>query len=257
MTTRLKIGKFYRLLGLVVVLFCAIPASKAICAQEENPYQASAILKAKRRTVLSSRIAGRLEKIWVQEGEKFHQGDRLALVDCALHQARRKHAEAELSATKATYESQRQLEALKAGSGVQTLLAVANMNKAQAQLEEQEILTSMCLISAPFDGMVVERKAQPFQSVDNGQPLLEIIDNTQLEIRILVPSLWLSWLKPGTPFSLQVSNHEKAYPARVENIIRVVDPASQLVNVTGQIQGSYSELAAGISSLAVFPGPPK
>ena len=40
-------------------------------------------------------------------------------------------------------------------------------------------------------GQVVQRKAQPFESVASGAALLEIVDNRSLEIRLLVPSRWV------------------------------------------------------------------
>ena len=51
-----------------------------------------------------------------------------------------------------------------------------------------------CQISAPYAGRIAEQKIREQQYAQAGQPLLDIIDDSVLELEFLVPSRWLSWL---------------------------------------------------------------
>ncbi len=60
-----------------------------------------------------------------------------------------------------------------------------------------QIQVNRCRILAPFDGQVVKRRAQAYESVAAGVPVIDIVNNRHLEIDLLVPSSWLSILAGG------------------------------------------------------------
>jgi multidrug efflux pump subunit AcrA (membrane-fusion protein) len=104
-----------------------------------------------------------------------------------------------------------------------------------------------CQIAAPFSGRVAEQKAREQQYVQPGQPLLDIIDDSVLELEFLVPSVWLSWLKVGGALRVQIDETRKTYPAKFIRIGARVDPVSQSVKVVAAISGRFPELMAGMS----------
>ncbi len=112
-----------------------------------------------------------------------------------------------------------------------------------------------CEIRAPFDGRVVELLAHAHETVALAQPLLSILDDSHLRTELIVPSRWITWLKPGTPFTALVDETGRRYPARVKNIGARVDPASQSIKVTGEIEGPHQDLLAGMSGVAEFAEP--
>ncbi len=76
-----------------------------------------------------------------------------------------------------------------------------------------------------------------------------------LEIEMIVPSRWLSWLKPGDDFKVQIEENGKTYPARVVRLGGRVDPVSQSIKVIGEIAQGAPELMAGMSG-QVMMNPP-
>jgi len=83
--------------------------------------------------------------------------------------------------------------------------------------------------------------------VQLGQPLLDIIDDSVLELEFLLPSTWLSWLRVGGTFQVQIDETRKTYPARFIRIGARVDPVSQSIKVAAAIHGKFPELMAGMS----------
>jgi multidrug efflux pump subunit AcrA (membrane-fusion protein) len=94
---------------------------------------------------------------------------------------------------------------------------------------------------------VAEQRVREQQYVQAGQPLLDIIDDSVLELEFLVPSRWLAWLRPGGLFQVTIDETGKTYPAKFTRIGARVDPVSQSVKVAAAVYGRFPELMAGMS----------
>jgi hypothetical protein len=77
------------------------------------------------------------------------------------------------------------------------------------------------------------------------------------EVELLVPSRWLSWLKPGVAFTVHIEETDKSYPARVTRLGGRVDPVSQSNKVIGEITGPVIGLMAGMSGQVTMNPPAK
>ena len=119
-------------------------------------------------------------------------------------------------------------------------MAKADASLAQAMVER-------CVIKAPFGGRVVERKVNRYEYVAEGTPLLEIIDDKNLEVEMILPSSSLVWLKIGHPFNLHVEELGKIFQGKIERIVSKVDPVSQSLKLYGSIDVNVEHLYPGMS----------
>ncbi|MBF0357928.1 MAG: efflux RND transporter periplasmic adaptor subunit [Magnetococcales bacterium] len=218
----------------------------------QKQLQVRVLLAAQNETVLASRIAGRIKKITVGDGDHFKRGQLLVVIDCSTHKAKIKKVEVELKEAQLKLSAQRKLELLKSNSTLDVDLAVIDVEKAEADLAIMQTTLAMCSLKAPYGGRVVERKAQVYQSVTPGQPLLEILDDSSLELRLIIPSRWINWLKIGSSFTIHLDETNKSYDAQITKIGSRIDPASQSLTLFGKIKGDHQELIAGMSGTASF-----
>ncbi|MDX2505871.1 MAG: efflux RND transporter periplasmic adaptor subunit [Gammaproteobacteria bacterium] len=236
----------------MAILTHTVSAQQLSSEETDNPLSARVLLSAINKTTLSSQIAGRITGISVKAGDHFKTQQTLIAIDCEVQKAQRDKALAEVTTARAKLKVQRQLEKLNSGSTLNITLAQASVKQAIADLAIINISIKMCNIKAPFTGQVIEREVQPYEYVSIGQPILEIIDNRHLEIKLIVPSNWLAWLKPGQKFTVQLDDNKKSYPASITRIGARIDSASQSLNVTGIIDQKAPELIAGMSGTAQF-----
>jgi membrane fusion protein, multidrug efflux system len=73
-----------------------------------------------------------------------------------------------------------------------------------------------------------------------------------LKVKLNAPSRWLTWLKPGSRFDVQIDETGRSYPAVVSAINGRVDAVSQSIELEGRIGGNFNELLAGMSGNARF-----
>lgn len=108
---------------------------------------------------------------------------------------------------------------------------------------------------APWSGRVVETKAHKHETVAPGQELLSIVDDSKLEIELIVPSKWLGWVTKETRFRLRVDETVNEYAAKVSQVGARVDPVSQTVRLTAVLEGKNKGLLVGMSGTAHFDVP--
>ncbi|MBL4615944.1 MAG: efflux RND transporter periplasmic adaptor subunit [Magnetovibrio sp.] len=204
-------------------------------------------IKPREETVLSSELAAKIIEITVRDGERFKKGDVLMRLDCAVVKAGLAKFRAIMTAAARTYDVQKRLLELNSAGSLEVELAAADVAKARADVLAQSVIVSKCIVKAPFSGLVVEQKARTHQFVKKGDPVLEILDDSALEVEFIAPSNWLSWIRPGHGFTVNVNETGRGYGGSITRLGGRVDPVSQSVKVYGEIVGSVEGLVPGMS----------
>jgi RND family efflux transporter MFP subunit len=211
-----------------------------------------ALVVADMEATISSQIAGRLTSMPRQVGDTFATGDLLAAFDCQDRYAAEKAAQAELLGARETHLAKLKLQSLGAVSDLDVTLAAAAAEKARSQVMLAQVQQRQCAVHAPYPGKVVRMRAKAFESVQAGQPLLEIVNLASLRAQLLVPSSWLRWIRPGVPFTLRVEETGETYSGRVHRISGRVDGSSQTVEVVGRFDRVPANVLPGMIGTATF-----
>ncbi|WP_430292857.1 efflux RND transporter periplasmic adaptor subunit [Pseudomonas sp. B1-22] len=214
------------------------------------------VLRARDQAMLSSELSGRILEMPFAEGQTFLKGDVLVRFDCSAYQAQLNAAQAGAKAASEQLGHNRQLAALNSVGRFEVALAEAKLAEAQAQAQVYRVQVGRCAVLAPFDGQVVQRKAQPFESVSGGAPLLEIVDNRSLEIRLLVPSRWVSQLKVGQSFTFVPDETGQPLKVQVKRLGARIDEGSQMLPLIAALPADAKGLLAGMSGSARFADAP-
>ena len=240
------------LIGILPVLTAAAGDAQQQDQKSGVSNQARVVMVSPSETILSAQISAQITAVSVAEGDSFAAGQVLVTFDCRVYQAQLKRAQAELAGTRKTAAASSILKEMKAGSTLSSELANSNVAKAEQDVVVLQSSVDQCQIFAPFDGRVTSRRANVHQSLSTGQPVLEILGTSDLEARLIVPSRWLSWLKPNFQFSIRMDETGKTYPATITRLGARIDPASQTLTVMGRIDEQSPDLLAGMSGTAVF-----
>lgn len=204
-------------------------------------------LMPRRYTTIAAEIGAKVNRLPVSEGSAFKAGQLLVSFDCSIQQAQLQKAQAELDGAEQTHSTNVRLLELNSVGQLEVDLSNAAKNKSRAEVGANRAILAKCSIGAPFAGRVAEQKVREQQYVQPGQALLDIIDDSVLELEFLVPSRWLNWLRAGAKFEVQIDETRKTYPAKFTRIGARVDPVSQSVKVAAAIDGKFPELMAGMS----------
>lgn len=236
-------------IGLMLVLLAGLGC--AVAQADATGHIARAAVKSINSAELSSELAGRVINLPFRMGDSFRKGDVLVGLDCQLYEAQASKVAAELQAASVKLASAKELKTLNAIGDLDLALAESEYAQSQAELSMARINTGRCEVRAPWGGRVAELRISRYENIQQQQPLIVIIDDTALEAEVVVPTAWLSWLKPGQPLELQAEGMGVAAKAKVSAISPAIDAVSQTVLIRADIAPG-APLMPGVTATAEF-----
>lgn len=253
---------WFLIAGLLVGPCFVMSLSWAVAGPKSAPKQPSStaelrtirgVVKATAQATLASQVQGRIKRLPVKEGQRFKRGAVLVALDCSMYQAELASARAEHRGKKKTYENNLQLAEHQAVGHLELDISKAEVDKALAAVKAAQVNVNGCTVRAPFPGRVVRTIVNEHENVFPNDQLISLLDDSRLEIELILPSKSLAWLAVGTPFEYTIDETGQRYAAKVRDIGANVDPASQTVRVKGLFQKKPRNVLAGMSGTAKFP----
>lgn len=227
-------------------------ANKFAPATPEDPNAIRVLLSPELETILVAEMTGRIAQLNAQLGGRVAKGRTVVAFDCDEAAARLRMAEAEYASAKETLTAKEGLRKLDAAGDMEVALATATADKAKAAIGVARAQAGQCTVTAPFNGRVVKIHVKPHQGVNVGAPLVEMVSDGPLKIRLNVPSRWLRELREGTPFEVTINETGRSYPAHVTAINARVDAVAQTIELEARMDSAQPELLAGMSGIAHF-----
>lgn len=218
----------------------------------EDPNAIRVLLSPELETTLVAQMVGRIASLQAQMGARVQKGRTVVGFDCSEASARLHMAQAEHAAAKETLGAKERLRKLDAAGDVEVALATAEADKSRAAIALVRTQLTQCTVAAPFNGRVVKVHVKPHQGVNVGTPLVDLINDGPLKLRLNVPSRWLKQLRIGTSFEVTISETGQTYPARITAINGRVDAVAQTIELEARLDKAEPELLAGMSGTARF-----
>lgn len=241
-----KTSRFARCL-LIALVFATAPAVTGRAAETVAPAEYRALLVAVRKPVLAAEMAGKIAHVGFRPGEAFKAGDVLLSFDCTLNQVHEKRARAARDRAESQLNSLLALEKRGATSKLEVSLARADLAGVSADLSATHIMVERCAIKAPFAGRVVDQRIQAGEFAAESQPLLEIIDDSELELETIVPSALLPALQIGGGAEASFDEVGGSIPFIWSRIAPQIDPVSRTIKLYGRLAEPRPGLLAGMS----------
>lgn len=227
-------------------------ASAPTPARADEPGAIRVLLSPELETTLSAQMVGRIAELNAGLGQRVAAGQTLVRFDCEEASARLKMAQAESAAARETLGVKQRLFKLEAAGDIEVALARAEVQKSAAAIEVAKAQLMHCEIKAPFDGRIVRVGAKQHQSVGAGAPLLDLVGDGPLKLRLNVPSRMLRTLAPDAPMEVDILETGRSYPARVTAVNARVDAVAQTIELEARLLDEPAELLPGMSGVARF-----
>jgi len=237
-------------LFIVILLFFGV--SFSISTAKSETKEARALVVATEKVAISSEIAARVEKINFLMGESFDKGDVLITFDCKLYKAQLEVIKADHKSAKIQLKNDKELLDMRSIGELQYQLSESALRKAEAELSIAKLNVERCNIVAPYDGKVMDVYTNVFTSIEQRQPLMDIVGDGLLEAEIVAPSNWLKWLKKGHPVKIIIDETGEILDAKIISLGAAVDAASQTIELKAQFNNKYESLIPGMSGIVKF-----
>ena len=236
----------------IFIFLCLTINSTIMVNAEEIDYNARALVGATEQVLITSEIAAKINNIGFTNGESFLKGDILIAFDCELFEAQREVIQANLDSADVQLKNDKELFNMRSIGELQYELSINGLKKAKAELLIADLNVKRCKIIAPYNGKVMDVYTNQYASIEQRQPLMEIVGDGLLEAITVVPSNWLSWLKSGVDVKILIDETGDELEAKIINLGATVDAASQTIELKLQFKEKYETLIPGMSGVVRF-----
>lgn len=230
-----------------------VPQAPLLAPITEDPNAIRVLLSPELETTLAAQMVGRIVELQARLGSEVKEGQPLVSFDCNEWDARLKMARAENSAARETLGVKQRLHKLQAAGDLEVSMARAEVHKSAAAIEVAQAQLAHCVVKAPFDGKVVKVHVKPHQGVNIGAPLVELVSDGPLKLRLNVPSRLLRQVQVGTPIEVDIMETGNSYVARVSAVNARVDAVAQTIELEATLDDVSAELLPGMSGVARLP----
>jgi membrane fusion protein, multidrug efflux system len=253
---KLKLVKVPIAIGVTVVCAAALAAqTPANTPAVTSAPEARVQVVAETSATIGAPMSGRLSQFPLHDGERFKQGQVIGRFVCSEKESALAHARAVFDGRKTVNDSKQRLRALGTSSEVEYRVAESDQEEAAADVKTAQTLVDNCVVIAPFSGRVSSVYTHNFQFLQTGAPMLDVLSDKNLNLEMIVPSIWLAWLKPGSTFNVAIDETGQTYPATLVRMSGKVDAVSRSVKVYGHIDNPPDTLLPGMSGRALFVPP--
>ena len=222
-------------------------------------------LTAPRSAELGPAVAGRIQRIEVDTGDRVTEGEVLAALDDELarlelsqaHAAEREAA-AQLADVERRLEEARALAKRQSFAETEVRSRESEVARSRAVLERlravsayDRALLERHTLKAPFDGVVARRDADLGEWVDPDNPVFELVAVDRLRLDLQVPQGYYGRVDADTGLSVTLDALPgERFDAAVSTVVPISDPAARTFLVRARLDNRQGRMTPGMSGRA-------
>lgn len=197
---------------------------------------AAASLSAIQSVVLRPEVNGKIAKIYFKEGESVQQGDPLYKIDDRIYKAKVKEAEARVALGREQYRRASTLLAKNFGSVAEKDKALADLEAAEAALDEAKVHLEDTVIKAPFEGVMGLSNVSVGALVSESVELVSIVDLDPINVDFSIAESYLPHVHVGDVIDVTVEDYDiLPVEATIKAIAPEIDEATRTVTIRAQM----------------------
>jgi RND family efflux transporter MFP subunit len=208
------------------------PAMAVSVAQvQERPIPVVAVVtgtvQAAERAAIAAKVSGTIVTMPILLGARVKAGDILATLSAEELTARMFQAETILAQAKRTLEREQNLLQKNAATPDAAKTAAEQHAIAQANFREAKTMMGYTTITAPFDGVVAQKRLNVGDLATPGAVLLHLENDHTLQVHASVPERLLHAFHDGKTLDVEIETADVTTQGTVTEIAPVVDPRTR------------------------------
>lgn len=229
-----------------------------------DPIVYSAAVEAGDRAEIATKVMGRVEAIYVKEGDFVRAGQMLMKIASRDIDAKLAQTEAQIAATTAQYENAeknlKRFEALLAQNAATQKemddvrlgyeAALAQKKAAQEMKKEVEELGRYVRLTAPFNGVVAAKMVDVGDLASPGYPVMTVETTGDLRVTASVPESEIGFWQAGMPAKVIIpassGDKDQVYEAKIVQVVPSADPASHQFKIKAKMTSPDKSIKPGM-----------
>jgi len=212
----------------------------AITVEESNfehTVEIQANIQTRQNLTLYPEFAGKLIRIYTQEGEEVKKGAVLAAVDDSGLKEQLDQIELQLKLAETTFERTARLWDQKIGSEMKYLEAKTGYETQKKQYDQMKKQLAKTKIIAPFSGIIDRVFANQGANVAPGvTPILRIVNLKHMYAEADVPERYLPTLQEGSKAAVEIPVLGQTLQTQIHQIGNYIQPSNRTFRIEAPLE---------------------
>lgn len=204
-------------------------------------------VEADNNVMVSAKMPGIIQKVYVTEGQRVGKGTLLAKLDDAILQKSMLELETQLDLATALFNKQKNLWDQKIGSEVQFLQAQTQKEGLERRINTTKEQISQMRIVSPISGVVDRAIAKAGEAASPGIPAFNVINLNKLSFKANVSESYIPYVKRGDQVSIYFASIDKTIDAKITTVSQTINPVNRTVGVEVKIGSAGADLKANMT----------
>lgn len=225
----------------------SVTAIKVATAKLPQTITAVGSLRSDESITVRPEVAGRVNAILFQEGQRVPRGALLIRLDASVNEADVQQARANLKLAQSKFDRAVDLAKSNFISSQAADEAENNLRVAEAAVQLAEAKLAKTRIVAPFSGIIGLRSVSVGDYVKEGQDIVNLESIDPLKVDFRVPEIYLRQIQVGQVLEVGLDAlRDKSYEGRVYAINPLVDAAGRAIVIRAQVKNQDATLRPGM-----------
>jgi membrane fusion protein (multidrug efflux system) len=190
------------------------------------------------QVTLYTEVAGRVSKIYFNEGDEVKVNTPLLKIDSDILEAKKAEIETNLKFAKKEESRTKNLYEAKAGSFEAYELAQGKVASLEAELKSIAVEIDKTTLRAPFSGQVGLRMISPGAFIGTNDPIANMAQQNPLKIEFSVSQRYANKVKAGQSIVVKDKNGNTIGKAEVYAFDPIIDNASRSLKIRARIENN-------------------
>ncbi len=234
----------------------AIPVRTTIVDldKNENEYEYVGIVEEERASSISFTVAGTVETMYAEEGQRVKKGALLARLDTANLSSAYVAAKAQLSQAEDAMQRIQQLYDNQSIPEIKYIDVKTQLEKARSTEAIAKKNLTDSRLTAPFNGIIGKKSAESGENVLPNQPVYTLLKIEDVKVKISVPEKEIADILQNQRAQIRVPALKDAlYDGIIEERGIVADPISHSYTVRIRVHNPATEMLPGmVCKVSVF-----
>ena len=229
----------------------AVEGAEAVLDTLVLSVSASGQAEAWRRARMTAEVAGRVQRVPVQDADRVGEGELLVALDPTDMELALERAEARLAQAEADYREKllfdEDLSAEVRAERERAQRLKSGLTEAEIAVREARLDLERTRIRAPFPGRVASVNVGPGQLVGQGTELMSVVDLNPIKVQVQVLEGELAHLAPGGMAELRFSAFpDEVFTGTIRTINPVVEQQTRTAKVTVETPNADGRILPGM-----------
>ena len=211
----------------------------------KNQVSITGSILADESVVLNSEVAGKVEKIYFNEGEKVKKGDLLIKLNDEEVVAEIEKLQYTRKLNEDSEFRQKQLLDKEAISREEYETSLTTLNTTVAEIKVMQARLDKHRIRAPFDGVIGLRDVSEGSYLNPGARIADLYKIDPVKIEFSIPSKYISLVNAGDSLTFTVDAYDETFKGTIYAIEPQIDPQTRSLKVRAKASNKDAKLYPG------------